>query len=97
MSFVIDMVNIFLRQTPDFLNEMEQHASSKDWESFRKIVHKFKPTVGMMGIDLTPQISKLEVCAKTFENLDSVGPLLQEIKKICEAAYDELAVEIKSI
>ena len=91
------MINIFLRQTPDFLQQMKEYQEKGDWEGFRKIVHKFKPTVGMMGIDLTKQITRIEECSKSLENLEEIGPLVDDVKRICEESYKELALEIKSI
>lgn len=50
-GFIKQMIDIFLKQTPEFLQELRTYHDNQDWENFRKVMHKMKPTIKMMGIN----------------------------------------------
>lgn len=93
-DFVKEMINVFLRQTPTFLEGLDQAIKEKDWAAFRKVMHKFKPTLGMMGIRLENEVSTIENNAKNLVNLEEIPGLVNKIAEICKVAYEELNQEL---
>src|SRR5436190_21936160 len=49
-QFIKEMIEIFLKQTPLYIKELKKLCKEKNWVEFRKIMHKIKPTITMMGI-----------------------------------------------
>ncbi|HEY8400516.1 MAG TPA: ATP-binding protein [Cytophagaceae bacterium] len=97
-KFISEMINVFLGQTPEYLNSLQQYCDKQDWIEFRKIMHKVKPTISMMGIkSLAPVIENIETFTKKEFNQDQVPGLLQQVITACEKAYIELHEELKNL
>jgi PAS domain S-box-containing protein len=95
MEFVSQMVVIFLKQTPEFLLKLKEAGSTQDWPEFRKIMHKIKPTIVMMGIKkLEPIVKELEICSKELKSIENLPILLRQMERYCELAYVELNEEL---
>ncbi len=95
-SFIREMIDIFLKQTPGFLVALKELKGRNDWEEFRKITHKLKPTIFMMGIhSLKPVIKQIEFCSKELKDLDLLPELLEELERCCHKAYRELEDNIQ--
>ena len=43
-EFMIEMMDIFLKQTPAYLAEIDQALRVEDWRSVAEISHKIRPT-----------------------------------------------------
>lgn len=96
MDFVRQMVAIFLKQTPDFMINLNQAGKAQDWLEFRKIMHKIKPTIVMMGIkSLDPVVKELEICSKELKGLEKLPELLSQLERYCKLAYAELEEEVR--
>jgi len=96
MEFVRQMAGIFLKQTPEFLQNLIQAGNNQDWVEFRKIMHKIKPTIVMMGIKkLESTVKELEICSKELKGLDKLPGLLNSMEDYCNKAYMELEEEVK--
>ncbi|WMJ72999.1 ATP-binding protein [Cytophagaceae bacterium ABcell3] len=98
VGFVKEMMEIFLRQTPGAIAEAKVLLEKEDWAKFRKVIHKVKPTITMMGISqLTEDVKAVEDIAKTSKDYSLAAPLIQKIESICTDAYDELSEELKKL
>lgn len=96
LSFIGEMIRIFLRQTPELLSKLTTLLIEKDWDEFRKVIHKMKPTVTMMGIKEGEVLVKLiEGKVKGKTELDQVGEDLRKLEEICKASYEELQSELE--
>ncbi|MBK7866426.1 MAG: response regulator [Ignavibacteriales bacterium] len=62
-DIINEMMNLFAEKTPEVLENLRSLYNSKDWEEFKKVAHKFKPSLSYMGIKeldgVIPQIEKL--------------------------------------
>lgn len=97
-SFIKEMILLFLKQTPDYLEQLKANYGESDWENFRKIMHKLKPTVTMMGIKKGEElIKKIEVRVKGQTELETVGPDLLQLETICVRSFDELNHQMASL
>ncbi|MFN6945207.1 MAG: response regulator, partial [Cytophagaceae bacterium] len=97
-KFIREMVEVFLKQTPDALESAKKHLDDNQWDPFRKAVHKTKPTIAMMGIySLTEDIRTIEAMAKKEDDKPKIEELLLKVKKTCESAYVELKKELKDL
>lgn len=94
-GFIKEMINIFLKQTPEFITQLHHYGQEENWPEFRKVMHKLKPTIFMMGIhSMKPVIKQIELCSKELENTASLPELITDLSLCCQKAYAELAEEI---
>lgn len=96
-DFIVEMINVFLNDTPPELSLMLQALEEKDWPRVKGIVHKIKPSIAFMGIKkLEATIFDTEQFASQNKNLEQVPDLVREIDKICNKAFEELREKLKS-
>jgi signal transduction histidine kinase/CheY-like chemotaxis protein len=97
-GFIKQMIDIFLKQTPEFLQELRTYHDNQDWENFRKVMHKMKPTIKMMGInELNKNIEFIETSVKQQQNLSEVSAQLTTIDTVCKASFKELQQELEKL
>lgn len=96
-GFIKNMIEIFLKQTPNYFDELEKAYENQDWETLKKTIHKMKPTIPMMGIQMQKEVAEIEDSAKNMQHLDKVPELLLKLKNACNAAYVELKEELDNM
>jgi HPt (histidine-containing phosphotransfer) domain-containing protein len=50
-EFMIEMIDIFLAQTPGYINQLSVAIDQKDWTKMAELAHKIKPTMSFMGVE----------------------------------------------
>ena len=94
--FIIEMITVFLQQTPTEIENLEKHLKNKDWKALRATAHKMKPSVSFMGIaELENPIKLVEEYASNETNLEKLPELISTIKNSCNEAMKELDIEKK--
>ena len=46
----MEMIGLYLKQTPPLINQMKQGLHDKDWDSVYTAAHKLIPSFSIMGI-----------------------------------------------
>lgn len=97
-EFVIEMVELFLSSTPDFLDEMKTAFQNEDFASLGKIAHKMKPSMTFMGVEngkeLTVELEKHAVIGSDIQIIESK---MNELIQLCEKAFEELQESLKEL
>jgi PAS domain S-box-containing protein len=97
-QFMKEMIKLFMKQTPDFINVLQRSAQIADWANIRYMAHKMKATIAMMGIaELQPIIMELEKYASQENHLGEVAQLIDKITVICREVYTELKEKLELI
>ena len=96
-EFVKNMIQIFLTQTPNYLEEIKIFYKTQNWGKLQSIVHKMKPTMTMMGMSLKNQMDTLEEMAKQKKDLDLMGPMLETVYSQCALAFEDLGKELEML
>ncbi|HNR20340.1 MAG TPA: response regulator [Bacteroidia bacterium] len=97
-SFFIEFIQLFLKNTPDSLNDLSNALKVKDWEKIRQVAHKMKPSMNYIGLKQTYEIvQKLEQNAKQQIHLDEVPEMISKISDACQIAFLELEEELKTV
>ena len=92
-SFMSEMIQSFMEQTPIDLEKMKNRMTENDWENVAYIAHKIKPAISFMGIhQLKDLVVEIESKAKEGKTLE-IPPLVNKLEKICAQAYGELRLE----
>lgn len=90
-EFMIDMIDIFIEQTPVYTDQLIDAVNAKDWKTVGDIAHKIKPTLAFMGVNKAKeQMASIEQKARTESNLDEIAGEFAEVKAVCESLYSGL-------
>ncbi len=98
-ALMIEMISLFLEQTPVLLNTMKYSLENKNWESLHASVHKIIPSFSIMGIstDVETMAKQIKEYASSMEKTDGIPGLLLQIENICTQAYIELELELTKL
>ncbi len=98
-KFVVEIIKMFLEQTPVFINAVNRCLSAEDWDGLYGNVHKIRPSIDLIGMDEKFSISakQIESYCKERKNLESVPAMVLQLEKELEQAYAELKAELQSI
>ena len=92
MEFMIDMINVFLEQTPLYFEQLNEAVAREDWKETGEIAHKIKPTLAFMGVEKAKnEMAEIERKARNLENLDTIKASLEDINLLCVQLYAKLA------
>jgi HPt (histidine-containing phosphotransfer) domain-containing protein len=97
-GFIIQMLNIYIQQTPGALERIENALKNKDWKALRFAVHKIKPSTMFVGLtEIKNDVPLLEDYAIEESHLDEIPGMVDKIKKVCTEAIPELQEELKKL
>lgn len=84
VEFVIDMIDIFLEQTPGYFEELGAAIQQQNWKATGDVAHKIKPTLAFVGAeDLRVKMAGIEANARSGVNLDTIPANFEEINQAC--------------
>lgn len=96
---MMEMISLYLAQTPPLINTIKQSLEQRNWASLAAATHKMIPSFSIMGIstdfeDMTKKIQEFAVAkGQTAEIYD----LVNQIEEICLQACSELEHELNII
>ena len=96
-EIIVDMVDIFITQVPEFQQEMDQLLAEGKYLELGLLAHKAKSSVAIMGMeDLANKLKKLEINAKTEPDLRLLQEYVDSFKEQTDKALVELDEYIKN-
>jgi PAS domain S-box-containing protein len=97
-EYAADMFQTFLTEVlPDF-QAIDGFIKQQNWEQVGNIVHKLKPTLGMVGLtDLESQMQQIEKKAKENIETDTLPVIWNEFWQILEKSIPLLKEELKKL
>ncbi len=79
-EFIIDMIDIFMQQTPVYFDQLDKAIQEKDWKVAGDVAHKIKPTLAFMGVEAAKeQMADVERKAR---NLDHTEETIKDLLRI---------------
>ena len=91
----IEMINLYLKQTPLLISTISESYIQKDFETLKSTIHKLLPSFSIVGID----DKYLELAKKIESNITS--PQLKnwvlKLENTCNQAILELKTELKNL
>ncbi len=98
-AMMLELMELFLDQTPILLSEMRSACEAQDWQELSVKAHKLKPTFNYMGMAEAFEISdKLE----TFKDrprgkaIESAKTLLDRLTELARKSYPDLETMAES-
>lgn len=94
-SLMMEMILLYLEQTPPLIYTMKQSMKDKNWDNLYAAVHKIIPSFAIMGIsdDFENMAKEVQEYAGTQQQTDHIPALIQQIESICLQACVELRKE----
>lgn len=97
-EFMVDILSVYAGETPNAIDKIKAYTSEADWESLRKVVHKLKSSVAMLGMEeLSSTIAVMEANIKGNENLDTLPSLSEKVIVTCEVSLPEVMEQIEKL
>ncbi|WKD86263.1 Aerobic respiration control sensor protein ArcB [Polaribacter huanghezhanensis] len=96
---MMEMIRLYLEQTPHLLIEMKQSMLDKNWKSLQAAVHKMIPSFAIMGIstDYEDMAKKVQEYATREEQTEGVLAMVLKLEEVCLQACGELEIELNTI
>lgn len=98
-ALMMEMISLYLEQTPPLIGIMKQSLLDKDWNSLGAAVHKMIPSFSIMGIsvDFENIAKKIHEYASTQQETGAIHEMVLQIENICTQACTELEEEFNTI
>jgi CheY-like chemotaxis protein len=98
-ALMMEMISLYLEQTPPLISLMKQSFQDKDWETLYGAVHKMIPSFSIMGIsiDFENMAKKVKEFASTQQQAEGINELVIQLETICTQACIELKEEFNTI
>ncbi|WP_462251125.1 PAS domain-containing protein, partial [Ferruginibacter sp.] len=98
-KLMMEMIQLYLEQTPPLINTIKQSLAGKNWELLQSAVHKMIPSFSIVGMnpDFTAMAKKIQQYSIAPEVNDEVHDLVLQLEKACGQACIEMEEAYNSI
>jgi HPt (histidine-containing phosphotransfer) domain-containing protein len=95
-QFMKEMIETFLRDSPEIIGSMQTHADKKEWRRVGEYAHKFKTSLMFMGIQsLHGVIREIETNGREGIDTEGISGKIDRVNEICSKAIVELRAFIE--
>jgi len=92
-EFMIDIIELFLSQIPDYFEQLDQFIKDKNWADAAEMAHKIKPSLTFMGVQSAmDKMAKIEMNARKLKNLDTIPTEFKFLKDMSADLFVKLAL-----
>jgi two-component system CheB/CheR fusion protein len=99
-KLMVEMISIYLEQTPPLIRVMKQSLHDKDWNSLQSTVHKMIPSFSIMGIskDFENIAKRVQEDADNIQRqVNAIPDMVLQLENVCTQACMELEEEFNNI
>ena len=98
-ELMMQMISLYLEQTPPLVSAMKKSFREKDWKSLHAAVHKMIPSFAIVGIsvDFENMAKKVKEYATSHLMVEDISGMVLQIENVCVQACYELEEEFNSI
>jgi PAS domain S-box-containing protein len=98
-KLMMEMISIYLTQTPPLITAMKQSLLDKDYELLHASMHKMIPSFSIMGIstDFENIARKIQEFGDTQQLKEGIDEMAADLENICKQACEELEIEYNII
>lgn len=98
-ALMMEMISLYLEQTPPLISAMKNSLHTKDWEALQAAVHKMIPSFSIMGI--SAEFEQMAIHVKEFaarqEPLETISNMIIQLENVCNQACTELTEVLNDI
>ena len=93
-EMIVEMIDLFVAQSDEMIDDINQHFQNDDFENLKKTLHKLKSSANLFQIsELVDIIIDFESKNKDNFNKETLSTLVREIVKIVLTAKEQLGIE----
>lgn len=97
-SIIREMVQLFVSQTPGYLEELAGFIENRDWENTLSMAHHIKPTLSYMGAeDLRNILQEIERMAIENQDYDRIVATFAPLQQRFEVLFAELNLYLETL
>lgn len=98
-KLMIEMIGLYLQQTPQLINTLKQSLVDQDWNLLNAAIHKMIPSFSIMGIhsDFENMAKKIQEFVVIKQQNDEMESMVGQLEKVCMQACKELELELKTL
>ena len=98
-KLMMEMISIYLQQTPPLLEAMSQCVLDKNWHLLAAAAHKIIPSFAIMGMsqEVENMAKQIQEAAKAEQFNDETAKIVIQLETICRKAFKELELEFNLI
>lgn len=98
-KLMLEMISVYLEQTPTLVTAMKESLKDKDWDLLQAAAHKMITSFSIVGIDVKYEniSKKIQEYAKAEIHLDELPALVAQLDTVCTHACTELDEEFSAI
>ncbi len=90
-EFMIEMIDLFLIQTPGFVKNLDAAVKEKNWAKMTEIAHKIKPTLIFMGVEsVKNRLQVMETKSRNQEDYEGIVTEFEDMKQVFQTIYAKL-------
>jgi PAS domain S-box-containing protein len=95
-AIMIEMISLYLEQTPPLIFAMKESFQNKDWVGLHSAVHKLIPSFSIMGMhsDFEMMAKRINDFAVHQQQIEHIPNLMLQLEQICHLACMELTAEL---
>jgi HPt (histidine-containing phosphotransfer) domain-containing protein len=93
-EFIIEMIDLFLAQTPGHIDELLAAVSAMDWKKIAELAHKVKPTLAFMGVESVKEVmAEIESNGRNEENYEDIVVKINQLQEVFTTIYAKLEIK----
>nr|WP_255409057.1 PAS domain S-box protein [Flavobacterium sp. 11] len=98
-ALMMEMISLYLTQTPPLINTIKQSLEDKNWQLLGAAAHKMIPSFAIMGMNpnFENMAKKIQEFAIAHEKMEGIDDLVLQLEEICLQACQELQEELNII
>ena len=98
-DLMMEMISLYLVQTPLLVMSMKKGYREKDWDTLHTSVHKMIPSFSIMGIssDFEKIAKRVQDIATSKQEFEGIPEMIQQLEKVLMQSCDELNEELKQL
>lgn len=96
---MMEMISLYLEQTPPLILAMKKSLIDQDWSTLKATVHKMIPSFSIVGIntDFEKMAKQVQEYANSQLNMEGIPLLVSQLENVCNQACTELQGELDII
>ncbi len=90
-EFMIEMLEVFQKQTPIYIAELQSAVEAENWKATYECAHKIKPTFYYVGReDARDHMQEIEHNARELKDVEGIPAAFAAVKEFVEVLYQQL-------
>ncbi len=98
IPFLINMLNIFISNTPKNMDLLKKALEEEDWDGMRNMAHKIVPPCRHLHLtEIVKQLKEIEFQAKTKQNLEGMVDKVKNVVLELNHIIEKLRLEVEKL